>query len=81
MSTCEGEHNGVAVLTDAKVREIKSLYLTGYHSYAAIAKRFHVARSTVQQILNCERWHHLLEPGEAEALTEMRDYRNRQYPR
>jgi hypothetical protein len=49
MSICEGEHNGVAVLSDAKVREIKALYLTGYHSYAAIAKRFHVARSTVQQ--------------------------------
>ena len=81
MSTGEGEANSVAILTDAKLREIKELYLTGKHSYVEIARRFGVARSTVQQILNCERWHHLLQPGEREALSEMRDYRNRTYPR
>jgi hypothetical protein len=76
MSTYSGEANPVAVLTDAKVREIKSLYLTGYHSYAALAKRFHVHKATVQQIINCVRWHQLLEPGERQALAEMREYRN-----
>jgi DNA invertase Pin-like site-specific DNA recombinase len=81
MNSFEGEHNPVAVLTDAEVREIKDLYLTGAHSYVEIARRFHVARSTVQQIINGERWHHLLEPGEAEALAEMREYRNHNYPR
>jgi hypothetical protein len=69
------------ILTDAKVREIKELYLTGFHSYAAIAKRFGVHKATVQQICNCLRWNHLLSPGEAEALAEMRDHRNRTYPR
>jgi hypothetical protein len=76
-----GEANPAAILTDADVSEIKALYLTGELSYAAIACRFGVARSTVQQIISCIRWHHLLEPGEAQALAEMRDQRNRTYPR
>jgi hypothetical protein len=81
MSSIDGELNPVAVLTDAEVREIKALYLTGEHSYTYIAAQFGVAKSTVQQIISCIRWGHLLEPGEAQALTEMREYRNRQYPR
>jgi DNA invertase Pin-like site-specific DNA recombinase len=81
MNSIEGELNGAAILTDAEVREIKDLYLTGKFAYSEIARRFHVARSTVQQIINGERWQHLLEAGEAEALSEMRKYRNHNYPR
>jgi hypothetical protein len=64
------------ILTDAEVRKIKELYLTGKHSYTDLARRFHVHKATVQQIINCVRWNHLLVSGEAEALAEMREYRN-----
>ena len=81
MSSFVGETNPVARLTNATVREIRSLYMLGGHSYEAIAFQFGVHKSTVQQVINCLRWHHLLVPGEAEALAEMRDQRNRTYPR
>ena len=42
----EGELNGMAILTDATVREIKALYLTGKHSYEDLAKWFGVTQGT-----------------------------------
>ena len=81
MSSFEGETNPVARLTNATVREIRSLYLMGNRSYLDLAWQFGVHKSTVQQIINCMRWDHLLEPGQAQALSEMRDQRNRSYPR
>jgi hypothetical protein len=81
MMSAEGEHNPLARLTDAEVGEIKALYLTGEHSYSDLAWRFHVRKTTIQQIINGERWDHLLEAGEAQALAEMREQRNHNYRR
>jgi len=71
----QGEQNPLAILTDAEVGEIKALYLTGEHSYTDLAWRFHVRKTTVQQIINGERWDHLLEPGQPENLARVREQR------
>jgi hypothetical protein len=71
----DGEFNPAAILTDAEVREIKALYLTGEHSYTYIAAQFGVHKSTVQQIINCVRWDHLLEPEQPKALERIREQR------
>jgi len=76
--TFDGEANPMAILTDAQVTEIKALYLTGENSYTDIACQFGVHKSTVQQIINCVRWHHLLEPEQPKALAKMREYRSSQ---
>jgi hypothetical protein len=50
----EGELNGMAILTDATVREIKALYLTGQRSYKELALEFGVKKSTVGDVIpNC----------------------------
>jgi hypothetical protein len=79
--SAEGEHNPLARLTDAEVGEIKELYLLGRHSYNDLARLFGVRKTTIQQIINGERWDHLLEPGQAQALAKMRDQRNCNYRR
>ena len=77
----EGELNGRAILTDATVREMRQLYLTGNFSYSKLALGFGVEKSTVFDVISTKHWDHLLEPGEAERLTEMREQRYRQYRR
>ena len=72
----KGEHNPLARLTDAEVGEIKALYLGGEHSYTDLAFKFGVRKTTAQQIINGERWDHLLEPGQAEALARVREQRH-----
>jgi uncharacterized protein YjcR len=75
MASVEGELNGHAILTGAEVGEIKALYLTGENSYTDIARRFGVRKSTVQSIINTDRWDHSLEPGQAEELARVRELR------
>jgi len=74
--SAEGELNARAILTDAQVGEIKELYLLDEHSYTDLARRFRVRKTTAQQIINGERWDHLLEPGQAEALARVREQRH-----
>jgi hypothetical protein len=71
----EGERNFVTRLTNATVKDIRSLYVLGDHSYADLAWWLDVHRSTIQKIINGERWHHLLEPDEAETLARVREQR------
>jgi hypothetical protein len=75
----EGELNGRAILTDATVREIKALYLTAKCSYEDLAKWFGVKKTTVFDVISTKHWDHLLEPGEAKALAEMREQRRDNY--
>ena len=75
MSSAEGELNPRAILTGVEVGEIKSLYLTGVHSYADLARRFRVRKTTVQSIINTGRWDHALKSGEAQALARVREQR------
>jgi len=75
MTSAEGEHNPRAILTNEEVKDIKNLYLTAQHSYADIARRFGVRKSTVQSIINTGRWDHALEQGQAENLARVREQR------
>lgn len=52
-----GENNGMALLTDDKVREIRRL--NGSMSGAAIARRFGVSPGCVYGVLNGSRWAHV----------------------
>jgi uncharacterized protein YjcR len=75
----EGELNGMAILTNATVREIKALYLTGRCSLVDLASAFGVKKTTVFDVISTKHWDHLLEPGEAEALAQMREQRRDNY--
>jgi len=76
MPSAEGELNARAILTDAQVGEIKELYLMGEHSYTDLARIFRVRKTTIQQVINTDRWDHLLEPGQAEELARVREQRH-----
>ena len=71
----EGEHNPRAILSPEAVKEMRQLYLTSEYSYAELALGFGVEKTTVQQIINGERWDHLLEPGQPEKLERVREQR------
>ncbi len=51
-----GALNGLAKLTDDKVREIRTRYKAGGVSQAALAKEFGVARSTVSMVTSGRLW-------------------------
>jgi hypothetical protein len=74
-----GEANGMAILTDATVAEIKALYLTGQWAFVELALEFGVKKSTVADVISTKHWDHLLEPGEAEALAQVREQRRDNY--
>lgn len=54
-----GERNNKAVLTENQVREIRSIYGRGISMPTAIAARFGVCRSTINQIVARKIWRHL----------------------
>lgn len=54
-----GEKNGAAVLNDAEVLSARRLRSAG-HSYAAIAARLGVCKSTIQRAVNGETWKHVI---------------------
>lgn len=58
----QGEHNGNAKLTPAKVREIHALWATKAHNREDLAKRFEVSEHTIWAILSGRLWRHLF-PG------------------
>jgi hypothetical protein len=61
----QGEKNGHAVLTDAKVRQIRALYAKGNIGHRPLAKKMGVCRSLVQQIVQGKAWAHLLKEERA----------------
>jgi hypothetical protein len=73
--SAQGEHNPRARLTDAEVGDIRALYLTGERSYLDLSRLFRVRKTTIQQVINTDRWDHLLEPGQAQALAQVREQR------
>jgi hypothetical protein len=75
----EGELNPLAILSPEAVREMRQLYLTGDFSYVELALGFGVEKTTVFDVISTKHWDHLLEPGEAEALTAMREQRRNNY--
>jgi hypothetical protein len=75
-----GTDNGWAVLTDEDVVEIRSRYLGGNYSYPELARKFGVAKTTIQAVLTCVCWRWLLrenEEAELRAMREMRTERRR----
>lgn len=55
-----GEAHGMAKLTDAAVREIRSTHSQGLASYSILAKRFSVTKSLISQIILNRIWKHTL---------------------
>jgi group I intron endonuclease len=51
-----GEKSCRAKLTWEKVREIRKIYAVGNISHASLGKEFDVAESTIQKIINNDRW-------------------------
>jgi len=44
-------------------------------TYVDLAFKFRVRKTTIQQVINTDRWDHLLEPGQAQALAQVREQR------
>lgn len=55
-SVSRGEANGRAKLKQADVIEIRELYLSGNHSYVQLARIYHVAKTTIQALLEGRTW-------------------------
>lgn len=57
-----GVENGNALLTEAQVLEIRSIYRRGIHGLGChvLAHRYGVNKSTIQSIINRKSWRHLL---------------------
>ena len=59
-----GENSPHSKLTDDKAREIRALYKSGGHSYSSLARRFGVAKSTIECIVRRKKWAHVADvPG------------------
>ena len=58
-----GERHGRAKLTDAKVRAIRAAYALGGVTQSTLAKRHHVGRWAICQVLTRKTWAHVI-PGE-----------------
>lgn len=54
-----GSRNGNARLTEQIVREMRTLYATGEHSFPALGRRFGVAHSVVVDAVHRKTWRHL----------------------
>lgn len=54
-----GEKQGLAVMTEAKVIELRNLYWTRNVTQRQLAARFGIAKSTVVQIINRRTWTHV----------------------
>jgi predicted DNA-binding protein YlxM (UPF0122 family) len=72
----QGEANGTTVLSDNQVVAMRQLYLSAEWSMAELAAKFHVPKSTVQAVVNCVNWRWLLDPGEEQALRDVRAQRD-----
>lgn len=54
----KGEDHGIAVLTEAEVREIRSL--APFHTQVTLAERFGVSKSTIGLIVHGRTWQHVV---------------------
>jgi DNA-binding XRE family transcriptional regulator len=59
LTTYPGERNPNAVLTAAKVREIRKLYQEGDHTQRQLGRLFGANRSTIGQVLRHTTWRHV----------------------
>lgn len=57
--TSRGAGNGRALLTDADVRMIRTLYAQGGISQTALAQQFGVAQTAISRIIQRKAWKHL----------------------
>lgn len=57
-----GEKSHFSVLREAKVREIRRVHAAEGWSYAALATRFGVSKSTIARIISRQNWKYLSEP-------------------
>jgi hypothetical protein len=57
--TMRGEKNGMAILTEDKVRQIRNRYKTE-KVIAKIAKEFSCSRRTVNDVVNFRTWKHII---------------------
>lgn len=55
-----GERIGCAKLTDDRVRDIRAEYATGTTTYHKLARKHGVGTSTIQAVIECRAWKHLL---------------------
>lgn len=55
----KGESHGNSKLTDEKVRQIRSMYAEGQHSYGSIASELSIAKATVAGIVKGRSWSHV----------------------
>ncbi len=55
----QGENNGKSKLKDEEVLEIRRLYKENPVSYAALACRFRISRTTISDIISRRTWDHL----------------------
>jgi len=55
----KGEKHGHAKITDAQAVAIRTMYVRGGLTQAAIGAMFGICHSSVSQIVNCKRWKHL----------------------
>ena len=54
-----GERNGHSKLTEPDVREIKSLYKSGFFTHKMLSRKFHICGEVVNGILNGYYWKHV----------------------
>lgn len=54
-----GERSGKAVMTDAAVIRLRSLYATGLHSHRELAAMFGISKSNIGEIVNRKTWAHV----------------------
>ena len=76
MSQQLGAQNGASVLTDNQVVAMRQLYLSSEWSMKELAEKFNVNKGTVVAVVACLNWRWLLDPGEEQALADMRTQRD-----
>jgi len=54
-----GELNGLSVLTESQVKQIRELYNLGDYSQYLLSQMFNVSRSTIQDIVQYKTWKHI----------------------
>ena len=55
----KGSERSTAILNDKKVLAIKLLYKTGEFSHWSLSELFNVGKTTIQKILNGDKWKHI----------------------
>lgn len=64
-----GVQQGLAKLTDEKVRTIRQKFLTGRHTIWDLAIEYNMAFASIRAVIHCKTWKHV--------ATEIEDYHER----